>query len=179
MRCPQCGANSAADAMFCSRCGTRLYSPRPEEKREYALVRVMPSWWHFSSGIAGACVLMAAGFAIDFTHFGDWRVGVALIALGIARLAVVGLERHCVSWSLTSERLIERSGLFSRRRRELELADIRSVEIDRRFWQRLFGLGTVVVASAASADATIRLEDIADPEGVADMLRKARVKRLA
>jgi uncharacterized membrane protein YdbT with pleckstrin-like domain len=183
MRCPQCGSNSAADAMFCSRCGTRLYSPRPEEKREYALVRVLPSWWHFTGAVIASCVLLVSGFALEFWHLsgslGDWRFGALLIAAGVARLALAGLERHSISWSLTSERLIERSGLFSRRRRELELADIRSVEVDRRVSQRMLGLGNVIVASAASADATIRLQDIADPEGVAEMLRKARVKRLA
>ncbi len=178
MRCPQCGSNSAADAMFCSRCGTRLYSPRPEEKREYALVRVMPSWWHFAGASVASGGLVVFGFALEFRHV-DWRLGALLIAAGVARLALAGLERHSISWSLTSERLIERTGLFSRRRRELELADIRSVEVDRRFSQRMLGLGSVIVASAASADATIWLKDIADPEGVADMLRKARVKRLA
>jgi len=45
--------------------------------------------------------------------------------------------------------------------------------------QRLFGLGDVTVASAASAEFLIRLENIPDPERVAEMLRQARLKRLA
>lgn len=179
MRCPQCGNNAVADAAFCSRCGARLYEPKPADKREYALVRVMPSWWHFSGAVVLACLLIVSGFAARLARFGDWRLACLLIAAGVARMAAVGLERHSISWSLTSERLIERTGLFSNRRRELELADVRSVEIDRRFAQRLFGIGTVTVASAASADFRIRLEDISDPEGVAETLRRARIKRLA
>jgi membrane protein YdbS with pleckstrin-like domain len=179
MRCPQCGFSAAADAAFCSRCGARLYEPKPADKREYALMRVMPSWWHFAGALVLSCALIVAGFAMRLARFGDWRLGVVLIAAGVARLALAGLERHSISWSLTSERLIERTGLFSSRRRELELGDIRSVEIDRRLSQRLFGVGSVTVASAASADFKIRLEDIADPEGVAETLRRARVKRLA
>lgn len=179
MRCPQCGFSSVPDAAFCSRCGARLYEPKPADKREYALMRVMPSWWHFAGAIVLASALIAAGVAVRLARAGDWRVGAVLIAAGIARLALAGLERHSISWSLTSERLIERTGLFSSRRRELELGDIRSVEIDRRLSQRLFGVGTVTVASAASADFMIRLEDIADPEGVAETLRRARVRRLA
>jgi uncharacterized membrane protein YdbT with pleckstrin-like domain len=179
MRCPQCGFSAVTDAAFCSRCGARLYEPKPADKREYALVRVMPSWWHFTAAILLSCALIVAGFAASLAHFGDWRLGAMLIAAGVARLALVGLERHSISWSLTSERLIQRTGLFSSRRRELELADIRSVEIDRRFAQRVFGVGTVTVASAASADFKIRLEDIRDPEGVAETLRRARIKRLA
>jgi hypothetical protein len=45
--------------------------------------------------------------------------------------------------------------------------------------QRAMGLGDVIIASAASADYAIRLYDIPDPEGVAEMLRRARLKRLA
>lgn len=179
MRCPQCGFSLVAGAAFCSRCGAKLYEPKPADKREYALVRVLPSWWHFTGAIAFGVTLVLAGFVLELGRVGDWRLGVVLMALGVARLASIGLVRRSISWGLTSERLIERKGLFSSRRRELELADIRSVEIDRRLSQRLFGIGSVTVASAASADFKIRLEDIADPEGVAETLRRARVRRLA
>ncbi len=62
---------------------------------------------------------------------------------------------------------------------EIELADIRSVEVDQRFIQRLLGLGNITVASAASADFLIRLEDISNPDAIAEQLRQARLKRLA
>jgi membrane protein YdbS with pleckstrin-like domain len=61
----------------------------------------------------------------------------------------------------------------------LELADIRSVEVERRFLPRMFGLGDVTVASAASRDFMIRLEAVANPEAIAETVRQARLKRLA
>ncbi len=99
--------------------------------------------------------------------------------LALLLLARAALIRNSTNWSLTSERLIERRGILATRRRELELADIRSVEVDRRLLQRLIGLGNVVVASAASSDFMIRLEWISDPEKVAETVRQARLKRLA
>jgi hypothetical protein len=45
--------------------------------------------------------------------------------------------------------------------------------------QRIMGLGNVGIASAASADFMIRMLDIPDPEKVAEILRQARLKRLA
>lgn len=179
MRCPQCGFEAQPQATFCSRCGTRLYAPRPSAVREYALVRVLPSWWHFTRSILLALILLAAGVYVLGRARPDWRPGAALIALGALRFLFIVMERRNMSWSLTSERLIERRGVLSRHRRDLELADIRSVEIDSRFMQRLVGLGDVVVASAAQADAVIRLRDVPDPEEVAEMLRQARAKRLA
>ena len=43
----------------------------------------------------------------------------------------------------------------------------------------MLGLGNVLVASAASADFMIRLEDVVNPDEVAETLRRARLKRLA
>jgi len=102
-----------------------------------------------------------------------------LFALAALLFGMVSLARRNTSWSLTSDRLIERSGLLARHRREMELADVRSIEVDRSLIQRMLGLGNVAIASAASADFMIRLWDIPDPERMAEILRQARLKRLA
>lgn len=115
-------------------------------------------------------------------HSADVRardVGLVLLAIGVAELITIALRRRFISWSLTSERVIEQKGILARHRREMELADIRSVDVEQRFMQRAMGLGDVLIASAASADYAIRLYDIPDPEGVAETLRRARLKRLA
>jgi uncharacterized membrane protein YdbT with pleckstrin-like domain len=106
-------------------------------------------------------------------------IGLALIALAFIVFALIYLVRSYTYWSLTSDRLIERRGFLSSRRREMELADVRSIEVNRSFKQRMLGLGDVGVASAASADFMIRMLDIPDPERVAEILRQARLKRLA
>jgi uncharacterized membrane protein YdbT with pleckstrin-like domain len=179
MRCPQCGSDSAPDAAFCPRCGTRLNEPKPADKREYAVMRVHPAWWHFIAAILFSAVFIGAGFAVRFVHGKDWTFSLPLFAIGMAQLAVTALRRHFISWSLTSERVIESKGILSRHRREMELADVRSVDVERRFMQRAMGLGNIIIASAASADYAIQLYDVPDPEGVAETLRRARLKRLA
>jgi membrane protein YdbS with pleckstrin-like domain len=179
MRCPQCGFDSVQGAAFCSRCGTRLLSPRPAAQREYALVRILPSWWHFLGKIILAIGLACGGLVALFASRIDFRVGLGLIAAAILIIALAVLHRRYTSWSLTSDRLIERRGLLASHRREMELADVRSIEVDRSFPQRLLGIGNVMIASAASIDFMIKLQDVPDPERVAEMLRQARLKRLA
>ena len=179
MRCPQCGFEAVAGATFCSRCGTRLFWPRPAAQREYALVRILPSWWHFLRRIILTIGFAFGGLYMLFVPRLDFRVGLSLLAAAVLIITLATLHRRCTSWSLTSDRLIERRGLLASHRREMELADVRSIEVARSFWQRLLGIGNVMIASAASADFMITLWDVPDPERIAEMLRQARLKRLA
>ncbi|HEY2525597.1 MAG TPA: PH domain-containing protein [Candidatus Binataceae bacterium] len=179
MRCPQCGSNSDPEAQFCRRCGARLYEPKPADKREYALMRVHPAWWHFVGAIVTCCFFIVAGFACEVANLHARALSLFLMMLGAASFAQTALRRRFISWSITSERVIENKGILARHRREMELADIRSVDVERRFMQRAMGLGNIIIASAASADYAIRLYDIPDPEGVAETLRRARLRRLA
>ena len=179
MRCLQCGFEAIANATFCSRCGARITTPRPETKHEYALTRILPSWWHFARGLVLVAIIFAVGLYRINAPQSDRRIGWLLIAMAAAIMGLVHLARRYTSWSLTSDRLIERRGLLSSRRREMELADVRSIEVNRSLVQRIMGLGNVGVASAASADFMIRLLDIPDPDRVAEILRQARLKRLA
>jgi membrane protein YdbS with pleckstrin-like domain len=154
-------------------------TPRPETKHEYALTRILPSWWHFARGLMVVAAIFAVGLYQISAPEGNRRVGLLLVAMSAAILGLVHLARRYTSWSLTSDRLIERHGLLASRRREMELADVRSIEVTRSLMQRILGLGNVGIASAASADFMIRMLDIPDPERVAEILRQARLKRLA
>jgi len=179
MRCAQCGADAPQGAAFCSRCGQRLVAPRPAAIREYALSRIRPSWWHFTRELVLAIGVLIGGAYLLTARSSSVIAGLCLIALSAIIAGLAALARNYTNWSLTSDRLIERRGFLASRRREMELADVRSIEVVRSLVQRLLGLGNVMIASAASAEFLIRLNDIPDPERVAEMLRQARLKRLA
>ena len=179
MRCPQCGKETEQGAAFCSRCGTRMFAPKPAAVREYALALFRPSLWYYADGFLVAGVFVAFGGYLLYIKKQPPQVGFALIGIGILIIIVSLIRARTVNWSLTSDRLIEKRGLVASRRREMELADIRSVEVTKRVMQRMIGLGDVTIASAASADYAIRLHDIFDPDNAAETIRKARLKRLA
>jgi uncharacterized membrane protein YdbT with pleckstrin-like domain len=179
MRCPQCGNETQQGAAFCSRCGARMFAPKPAAVREYALALFRPSLWYYSGGFIVGGVLIALGGRFLYIKLEPIQTGFALIGAGVLAIIVTIIRAKTVSWSLTSDRLIEKRGLVASRRREMELADIRSVEVSKRVAQRMIGLGDVTIASAASADYAIRLNDIYDPDNAAETIRKARLKRMA
>ncbi len=179
MRCPQCGNDTQQGATFCSRCGARMYAPKPAAVREYALAQFRPSLWYYANGFLFGGVLIAIGAVWLYLKREPIQAGVAVIGVGALTFIVTMIRARTISWSLTSDRLIEKRGLVASRRREMELADIRSVEVNKRVLQRMIGLGDVTIASAASADYAIRLNDIGAPDETAETIRKARLKRMA
>ena len=179
MRCPQCGNDTQQGSAFCSRCGARMFAPKPAAVREYALAVFRPSLWYYANGFLVGAVLVAAGARLLYFKFEPVQAGFVLIGIGALFFIVTIVRARTVSWNLTSDRLIEKRGLVASRRREMELADIRSVEVSKRVFQRMIGLGDVTIASAASADYAIRLNDIYDPDNAAETIRKARLKRMA
>jgi uncharacterized membrane protein YdbT with pleckstrin-like domain len=179
MRCPQCGTESSAQAAFCSRCGAKMLEVKPAEVREYSIAMIRRSYWYYSGQIMLGGIFVAAGAALLFKHFQPMDAGFALIVLGVLAWAILPIAHRSVSWRITSDRLMEQRGILATARREVELQDIRSIEVTRKLKQRLAGLGDVLIASAASADYMIRMTDVYDPDGIAETIRKARLKRLA
>jgi len=182
MRCPQCGNDTQQGAAFCSRCGTRMYAPKPAAVREYALAQFRPSLWYYANGFLFGGLLIAIGAILLYqlhVKREPIQAGFAVVGVGALTFIVTMIRSRTISWSLTSDRLIEKRGLLASRRREMELADIRSVEVSKRVAQRMIGLGDVTIASAASADYAIRLNDIGSPDETAETIRKARLKRMA
>ncbi len=178
MRCPQCGFDLNPQATFCSRCGARLGAPKPAAAREYSIALVRRSWWCYRGVLASGAILAGLGLYVIYRNLGAGLLGLGLIVVGFLIWGMVPLARSSVSWLITSDRLIEQRGILATRRREVELQDIRSIDVTQRIFQRLAGFGDVVVASAASADYLIRLSDVADPNSVAETVRKARLRRL-
>jgi uncharacterized membrane protein YdbT with pleckstrin-like domain len=145
----------------------------------------MTSWWSFAGSFVAAMTMIGLSIVVQVSgvvqasgHSGR-PIAVALFALGLLIFLTAIVSRRSTSWSITSERLIERHGFLSQTRREVELADIRSVEVSRTFFQRLLGIGSVFVSSAASADYMIRMQNVANPDEIAETVRQARLKRLA
>ena len=152
---------------------------KPAAVREYSIALIRRSYWYYMGQIMVGGILAFLGAALLLKGAQPMQLGFALLVIGIASWAIIPLAHRSVSWRITSDRLMEQRGILATSRREVELQDIRSIEVTRRLRQRMAGLGDVVVASAASADYMIRMTDVYDPDGVAETVRKARLRRLA
>lgn len=74
------------------------------------------------------------------------------------------------------DRLTLETGLFSKRILELYITDIRTIEIEQSFMQRLLNIGTVSIDTAAPDDDELTAHGIPNPLHVRDLVQDLRRK---
>ena len=131
---------------------------------------------HIGSLLAGGLVVLVGVGVVLGT--GAAGAGFAIIAIAAAFLVVPYVKTLASEFSVSSERAVQRTGLISRSTSEVELSDVRNVQVSQGALQRLLGVGDVLISSAGQGGFEIRFVGIADPQGVADTVRQAR-KRIA
>ncbi len=138
-------------------------------------------WKHYSGRIAvwvigsGGAIVLLLRLSAAWEWMSGWMALWAGVALALL-LAIVLLGRPFLSifgrrYRLTSQRLFIEKGVLSRTTDQTELIRVDDVRIYKSLFDRLFGLGTVVVRSTDASDAEIRIEGIADPDGVGETIR--------
>lgn len=122
-------------------------------------------------GLAFLVVLAAAAWLTRVVPAGiaTWVVWVvALVA--VLWLSVAPLLRWLTAtYTLTSRRLITRTGVFTRRGHDIPLARVSDVAFEHGLLDRMLGCGTLII-SDASTNGTVRLIDIPKVEEAQRMI---------
>lgn len=77
---------------------------------------------------------------------------------------------HGEVMEITSKRTIEKTGILSKRTSEVMHKDIRNIQIEQTFRERLFNVGKIVISSAAEEDSEIIATDIPSPKKMRDVI---------
>lgn len=109
---------------------------------------------------AAVCFLkdIALGILLLPVFVGWYFLGRALIGIFTTR------------YEVTNRRVMVTRGLLSVHRSEIRISNIQAVDVYQSFFQRILGIGTVIICAAASNGLEIRMTDIADPLMVADSI---------
>ena len=101
----------------------------------------------------------------------------------ILSLVVVGLIIFLVWWlkckgtklTVTSDRTRLRKGILSKSITEVWHKDIRNVQLNQTFFQRIFDVGTIGISSAGQSGVEISVAGIPDPDGVKELIDQHRL----
>lgn len=119
--------------------------PATDERIEWTAT---PSQWE-NAGWFAACVLLVP------IPIAVWR----------------WLVTRSTVYTLTTQRLTLRRGVFSRTTEDLELYRVRDTRLEQTFVERLVGLGEVVLYTTDASTPELRLRFIRDAAGVRERLR--------
>ena len=88
------------------------------------------------------------------------------------RKRFLGMPLSFTRYSLSEDRLFQSVGLLNLKDDELLLYRVRDIDTKRTLWQRIFGVGTITVASSDKSTPVLELKNIKDPVAVKELLHK-------
>lgn len=74
-------------------------------------------------------------------------------------------------YTLTDQRLQATRGVFNRVTDDLELYRVKDTQFEQTFWQRIAGIGDIVLSTSDTTTPRVVIADIRDAEGVRERIR--------
>lgn len=150
-----------------------MANPVLAEQVELKVTRFRPHARHL---FWSALIFIALAGAVPFymnTFQEEWQ-NIAFLA-GAALAGLLFVLAPFVSWlarttTISTRRIIMRSGVFTQHRTEVHLAQVGEVRLKRGIIQRLFGAGNIVLQSTLGSQVILR--NVPGVVGVAESLRE-------
>ena len=102
-----------------------------------------------------------------------WGIVLLPVVIGLFLLLRVWYRTKAVRYRLTTQRLFVQTGLVAKKLEEVELFRVKDVTLSQGFFQRLLGVGTIVVLSSDDTAPRLELAGIRQPQDVKETIRNA------
>ena len=88
------------------------------------------------------------------------------------RKRILGMPITFTRYEVTNDRLVTNKGLLHSETNELLLYRILDIRMRRSLWQKIFGVGTIILYCADKSDSTYELQSVKKPDSVRKFLSK-------
>jgi membrane protein YdbS with pleckstrin-like domain len=182
MFCNQCGQSIPAGSKFCNHCGSTLAAvavqsenlPVSEEQVVFVLrpTLIFVITWYF----VAALVVLAVAAGMGMLRGSDLvssKISWAVIGAAAVIMFAIPVYKHILRlrevYTLTNHKLEMRFGLIAKTVRNIPLRNVQDVTVTSSVWERVLGLGDIVIDSASEAGKIV-LSNIHHPERYADQI---------
>lgn len=175
VKCPHCG-----DVNVMRSAGQTLPKDRaaeaghpPANGPEVVVKRVRPASFRSRPLTASLVIVIALTGAVCAVMLGTnpatFPAGIACGVVSMVAFGVIGYWKvlsMAEGLRITTKRVVDSEGLFSKSTSEVLHADIKNVQIIQSFWQRVWRVGTISISSAGENENPIEMRGVAHPEDV-------------
>ena len=164
-RCPFCGELILAIARKCKHCGEFLDGSQGTQTAS------APSEPHTQEPEK----TLWTGTPSHYYYLGAYVIGtLLLVAYGLGLIIIIWalLDRSNKVFTVTTRRVMSKSGIIARSTQEVTMKDIRSINLNQGIIERIFGLGTVQIGSAGTAGIEVQFSGIPSAEKVKDVISR-------
>lgn len=166
-RCPFCGELILTVAIKCKHCGEFLDGSQAANQKREPSNRVAQepekTIW--------------TGNPSHYNELGGYFIGILLaplFGLGLLFILLILIGRKKTVYTVTTKRVMTRTGILSQSTREVSTKDICSIHLHQGVFERVLNLGTVKIGSVASEVKDIQFFGIKDAPKVRDLIAKYR-----
>lgn len=188
MFCEKCGADNSETAVFCRQCGaaiaeveTRVAVRRQTESEktqnangvEREIFAIAPTMKFVKAGYIGAAIAAIVLVGLISAIFWSYVSVGAAIVLGLLLFLVPGyyhIRQKFIRYTLSESKLEIDSGFISRNTRNVPIRRIQDVTVAAAPWQRLLGIGDLLIDNASDEGGKTVLKNIDTPRRYADEL---------
>ncbi len=86
------------------------------------------------------------------------------------RKRILGMPITFTKYSMSKDRLFLETGLLNMNQEEILLYRVRDISLHISLWQRLFGVGTIIVKSSDQTIPELRIENIKNPRMIKEQI---------
>jgi len=123
--------------------------------------------------LMGGLVIGLGGryFSLPWNVTIDWIVGGTLAGIGAVALLVWWVKTLGVTLEVTSKRTRLTRGLIAKASSEVQHDDVRNIQVDQTFIERLVNVGSLAISSSGQDDLEIQAKGLPGPGQIAELIR--------
>jgi uncharacterized membrane protein YdbT with pleckstrin-like domain len=130
---------------------------------EALVLDLRPHWFYLAGPVGALAAAVALGVAALTTGNGVLQVAAGvLVVAALVYFAVRYVRYVFINFVVTTERIVYREGVFSRRNTQMPLEKINTVDFRQSLLERVLGAGDLIIESGSEAGVA-RFSDIRDP----------------
>lgn len=149
-----------------------------EGKNEEILLQLNPSWRSYLYPLVGPLFLIVllhiGAVFLNFFNFLFFVFFAGLVVVYPLMIISVAIKKVCTSYIVTNKRICSKEGLFAKRKVEVDIKDIRSIETNQSILGRIFGFGNVLISTAGTGGVEVAIIGISKPNSFTAFIKKCK-----